>query len=66
MVYSIRIPLSNSYYAGVGIDGSSDGEIVLVKKPGKIQALEDEINQQFETLNFDRIHENHVGISHTR
>jgi hypothetical protein len=28
---------------GIGIDGNSKAEVVLLKKPGKVKALEDDI-----------------------
>ena len=53
-------------FSGVGIDGNTSEEVVLVKKPGKVKALEDEILSQIDHLNFDLVHNVHCGISHTR
>merc|ERR1712179_655253 len=52
--------------AGVGIDGPNDEGIILIKKKGKVQMLKDEIMAQEKNLQFDKEHEVHVGISHTR
>jgi len=52
--------------AGVGIDGPNDEGIVLVKKKGKVQMLKEEIEATAESLNMEKEHEVHVGISHTR
>jgi hypothetical protein len=40
--------------------------MVLLKKCGKVKALEDEIICQEADLHFNGIHNVHVGISHTR
>ena len=40
--------------------------MVLLKKPGKVKALEDDIISKDAELNFDLVHNVHVGISHTR
>jgi len=52
--------------AGVGIDGPNEEGIILVKKKGKVQMLKDEIYAQEKNLMFEKEHEVHVGISHTR
>ncbi|XP_040270386.1 glutamine--fructose-6-phosphate aminotransferase [isomerizing] 1 isoform X2 [Bufo bufo] len=58
--------------AGVGIDGGNEknwennaGKIALIKKKGKVKALDDEINKQ-DTLDLDIQFEVHLGIAHTR
>ena len=52
---------------GIGIDGGeSDDNIVLVKKKGKVKALEDEIKTQADSLDLEGTHHVHVGIAHTR
>ncbi|XP_043537188.1 glutamine--fructose-6-phosphate aminotransferase [isomerizing] 1 isoform X2 [Chiloscyllium plagiosum] len=58
--------------AGVGIDGGNDKnwennarQIHLIKKSGKVKALEDEIEKQ-ESIDFDIDFEVHLGIAHTR
>ena len=59
----------NSIYQflGIGIDGGeSDDNIVLVKKKGKVKALEDEIKTKAATLDLEGTHHVHVGIAHTR
>ena len=37
-----------------------------MKKKGKVRSLEEEIEQQADALNFEGVHDTHVGISHTR
>ncbi|KAK0079288.1 hypothetical protein PV325_001445 [Microctonus aethiopoides] len=51
--------------AGVALDAATGPDIAVIKKQGKVQALEDEIFQRT-NLNFDVIIEKHVGIAHTR
>ncbi|KAM4678528.1 glutamine--fructose-6-phosphate aminotransferase [isomerizing] 1 isoform 2-T2 [Discoglossus pictus] len=58
--------------AGVGIDGGNEknwennsGNIHLIKKKGKVKALDEEINKQ-EDLDLDIEFEVHLGIAHTR
>ncbi|XP_075714650.1 glutamine--fructose-6-phosphate aminotransferase [isomerizing] 1 isoform X2 [Rhinoderma darwinii] len=58
--------------AGVGIDGGNEkncenntNQIHLIKKKGKVKALDDEINRQ-EDLDLDIEFEIHLGIAHTR
>jgi len=52
--------------AGIGIDNVLSNGISLIKKRGKVKALEDEIAALESSLEFDAIHKSHVGISHTR
>lgn len=52
--------------AGIGIDGATKKEVILLKKTGKVKALEDDIDLQKDSLNFENVHNVHVGISHTR
>ncbi|KAK2717710.1 glutamine--fructose-6-phosphate aminotransferase [isomerizing] 2-like isoform X3 [Artemia franciscana] len=52
--------------AGVGIDSADGKGIVLVKKRGKVQALENEILDNGEGLAFDKTEDIHLGIAHTR
>jgi len=52
--------------AGIGIDNPASDGMNLIKKRGKVKALEDEINSLEADLAFDNIVETHVGISHTR
>ena len=55
------------FQLGIGIDGGeSDDKIVLVKKKGKVKALEDEIKTQADSLDLEGTHHVHVGIAHTR
>ncbi|KAG9488895.1 glutamine--fructose-6-phosphate aminotransferase [isomerizing] 1 isoform X2 [Eleutherodactylus coqui] len=58
--------------AGVGIDGGNEknwennaNKIELIKKKGKVKALDEEINKQ-EDLDLDIEFEVHLGIAHTR
>uniref|UniRef100_UPI00398F1F00 glutamine--fructose-6-phosphate aminotransferase [isomerizing] 1-like isoform X5 n=1 Tax=Pristiophorus japonicus TaxID=55135 RepID=UPI00398F1F00 len=58
--------------AGIGIDGGNNKEcqdkgkqICIIKRNGKIKALEEEVNKQ-EDVNFDVEFETHFGIAHTR
>ncbi|XP_062913055.1 glutamine--fructose-6-phosphate aminotransferase [isomerizing] 1-like [Mobula hypostoma] len=58
--------------AGVGIDGGNDKnwennahQILLIKKSGKVKALEDEIEKQ-DSIDLDIDFEVHLGIAHTR
>ncbi|KAG8574753.1 hypothetical protein GDO81_009313 [Engystomops pustulosus] len=58
--------------AGVGIDGGNEktwennaNKIELIKKKGKVKALDEEINKQ-ENLDLDLEFEIHLGIAHTR
>uniref|UniRef100_UPI00254169C3 glutamine--fructose-6-phosphate aminotransferase [isomerizing] 1 n=1 Tax=Euleptes europaea TaxID=460621 RepID=UPI00254169C3 len=58
--------------AGVGIDGGNDKDweanackIVLIKKKGKVKALDEEVNKQ-EDIDLDIEFDVHLGIAHTR
>ncbi|XP_077325593.1 glutamine--fructose-6-phosphate aminotransferase [isomerizing] 1 isoform X1 [Lithobates pipiens] len=58
--------------AGVGIDGGNEKnwennskKIQLIKKKGKVKALDEEINKQ-ENMDLDIEFEIHLGIAHTR
>ncbi|EMP30526.1 Glucosamine--fructose-6-phosphate aminotransferase [isomerizing] 1, partial [Chelonia mydas] len=58
--------------AGVGIDGGNDkdweanaGKIQLIKKKGKVKALDEEINKQ-QDMDLDIEFDVHLGIAHTR
>ncbi|CAK9300387.1 unnamed protein product [Gordionus sp. m RMFG-2023] len=60
--------------AGLAIDGSfkddtgdqKKSNIIVIKKPGKVKVLEDEIKSLANVLNFDEVFDIHSGISHTR
>ncbi|KAL1117589.1 hypothetical protein AAG570_003904, partial [Ranatra chinensis] len=52
--------------AGVALDGPDGNDIAIVKKSGKVKALEDEIMSKESKLDFDSTTNNHVGIAHTR
>ncbi len=52
--------------AGVGIDGTSNAQITIIKKQGKVKTLEDEIEERKGELDFEGVTNVHVGISHTR
>lgn len=54
--------------AGVAIDSNDGKDIVLVKRSGKVQVLEEAINQAFEEgkAKADLELYTHVGIAHTR
>ena len=60
------LKLTNHFCTGIGIDGKSKKEVILLKKTGKVKALEDDIDSQKDSLNLDVVHNVHVGISHTR
>jgi glucosamine--fructose-6-phosphate aminotransferase (isomerizing) len=51
--------------SGLALDGSSSSEILVIKKQGKVRALEDYIWDQT-NLNLDEVLMSHVGIAHTR
>lgn len=51
--------------AGLAVDSTKEG-IELVKQPGKVQNLRDEIESLKEQLNFDEVLDVHIGIAHTR
>ncbi|XP_013402666.1 glutamine--fructose-6-phosphate aminotransferase [isomerizing] 2 isoform X8 [Lingula anatina] len=57
--------------AGVAIDSSNNAEdsvsdIAIIKKRGKVKALEEEIAASTQSLDFDREFNCHIGIAHTR
>ncbi|XP_032783627.1 glutamine--fructose-6-phosphate aminotransferase [isomerizing] 2 isoform X2 [Daphnia magna] len=52
--------------AGIGVDTSDSTGMNLIKKRGKVKALEDEIASMESILDFDKVHNTHCGISHTR
>lgn len=53
--------------AGIGVDGpKGNASIALVKSTGKVKNLKDKIMEGKDTMNFDGIHTQHVGIAHTR
>lgn len=51
---------------GIGVDGNSNAETVIIKTKGKVKVLEEEIMTNKEGLKFGEIVNVHVGISHTR
>ncbi|XP_053125620.1 glutamine--fructose-6-phosphate aminotransferase [isomerizing] 1 isoform X2 [Hemicordylus capensis] len=58
--------------AGVGIDGGNDKDweanackIALIKKKGKVKALDEEVNKQ-QDMDLDIEFDVHLGIAHTR
>lgn len=52
--------------AGVALDSADGKDIAIVRKSGKVKALEDEIHAKEETLGVDSVTTSHVGIAHTR
>lgn len=52
--------------AGIGIDGPGNDGMILIKKRGKVKALEDEVAAMESLLELDTVHDTHIGISHTR
>lgn len=52
--------------AGVAVDSPGSKDIVIVKKSGKVQALEDEIAELAPSLDLDEVLNTHCGIAHTR
>ncbi|XP_049958804.1 glutamine--fructose-6-phosphate aminotransferase [isomerizing] 1-like isoform X3 [Schistocerca serialis cubense] len=52
--------------AGVALDSADGQDITIVKKSGKVQALQDEIFSKEKTLDFEGTTDCHVGIAHTR
>ncbi|KAK7862381.1 hypothetical protein R5R35_004165 [Gryllus longicercus] len=52
--------------AGVALDSPDGKDMAIVKKSGKVKALEDEIFSKEKTLDFDSSTDCHVGIAHTR
>lgn len=49
---------------GIAVDGVEKGEALIVKTPGKVKILAEEIKKQ--NIDRDQIFDNHVGIAHTR
>lgn len=52
--------------AGVAVDSPGSKDIIIVKKSGKVQALEDEIAELGSSLDLDQVLNTHCGIAHTR
>lgn len=52
--------------AGVAVDAPGNKDIIIIKKSGKVQALEDEITELASSLDLDQVLNNHCGIAHTR
>lgn len=52
--------------AGVALDSSNGQDIVIIKKQGKVKALEEKIFANSEPGDLDSRTESHVGIAHTR
>ncbi|XP_075216139.1 glutamine--fructose-6-phosphate aminotransferase [isomerizing] 2-like isoform X2 [Lycorma delicatula] len=52
--------------AGVAIDSADGKDIAIVKKSGKVKALEDEILSRDDSLDTENVTTSHVGIAHTR
>jgi len=52
--------------AGVALDAADGRDIAIVKKSGKVKALEEEILSKEKELDFDGTTDCHVGIAHTR
>jgi len=52
--------------AGVALDAADGTDIAIVKKSGKVKALEEEILSKEKELYFDGTTDCHVGIAHTR
>jgi len=52
--------------AGIGIDSANNDGMILIKKRGKVKALEDEVAALESVLELNTIHNTHIGISHTR
>lgn len=50
---------------GLAMDAKSANEIILIKKQGKVKALEDQIWGQVD-LDLDQKFTSHVGVAHTR
>ncbi|RLV85055.1 Glutamine--fructose-6-phosphate aminotransferase isomerizing [Meyerozyma sp. JA9] len=50
--------------SGIAVDGDNKDETLIVKIPGKVKVLKEEVERQ----NIDRspVFDNHVGIAHTR
>lgn len=52
--------------AGVALDAADGKDISIVKKSGKVKALEEEIHSRINELDFEGTTDCHVGIAHTR
>ncbi|XP_046667354.1 glutamine--fructose-6-phosphate aminotransferase [isomerizing] 2-like isoform X11 [Homalodisca vitripennis] len=52
--------------AGVALDSPDGKDVAIVKKSGKVKALEDEIMSRRGKLDFEGTTSCHVGIAHTR
>ncbi|KAF4530961.1 hypothetical protein B566_EDAN011342 [Ephemera danica] len=52
--------------AGVALDSADGKDTAIIKKSGKVKALEDEIMSMESLLDFSGITDCHVGIAHTR
>ncbi|XP_026472556.1 glutamine--fructose-6-phosphate aminotransferase [isomerizing] 2 isoform X2 [Ctenocephalides felis] len=52
--------------AGVAVDSPDNKDITIIKKSGKVQALQDEILSRTKELDFESATDCHVGIAHTR
>uniref|UniRef100_A0A1B6LZR1 glutamine--fructose-6-phosphate transaminase (isomerizing) n=1 Tax=Graphocephala atropunctata TaxID=36148 RepID=A0A1B6LZR1_9HEMI len=52
--------------AGIALDSPDGKDVSIVKKSGKVQALEDEIISRKDDLDFEGTTTSHVGIAHTR
>lgn len=51
--------------SGLAVDAKSVNEIILIKKQGKVKALEDHIWGQLD-LDLEQKFTSHVGVAHTR
>lgn len=49
---------------GLAVDGDNNRDPVIVKTPGKVKVLREEIKKR--NINRDTVFDNHVGIAHTR
>lgn len=52
--------------SGIALDAADGVDIAIVKKSGKVAALEEDIQSRFKELNVEGITSTHVGIAHTR
>lgn len=52
--------------AGVALDSADGKDIAIVRKSGKVKALEDEILAREKSLDVSSVTTSHVGIAHTR
>lgn len=52
--------------AGVAVDSTEPGGMVLIRATGKVQVLADAINADCKEYHLDETVDIHVGISHTR